>query len=386
MFFKSSIKSIMLRNVNKCNAHCLHCNIDETQIMSKTLTIKELDESLDKMKYYVSDRVQVVWEGGEVLLLPVSYYYEAYKVFKKYFPNCTFSMQTNFLKYDVKVDKMFKDIFNYNVSTSYDFFSSLRNIRGNSEKYKTKFFQNIKDYQDRNKYKPFIINIINSENQDKYNEIFDLRVENQFNIRLNHLYILGNAIQNKHLEMDISKYTLALKVLTERWLREDNNIILSPSLPLLEKYLFNKVGVLNECPFTSKCTGRFIALEPNGDVTNCIEFTNTNNYKFGNIFTDEISKVFHNKNVVSLSKRSVNLHEDCKKCRFLYACQGGCMATTYIETNDIYGKFPQCDTYMSIFEVFEKFDKEYLKSFYTHKNDNFSLMKEHHKFKPLFLK
>lgn len=382
MFFKKSIKSIMLRNVNKCNAHCLHCNIPESQVLSKTLTIKELDERLNKMQYYINDNVQVVWEGGEVLLLPTSYYYEAFEVFKKYFKSPSFSMQTNFLKYNEDIDKMFKEIFNYNVSTSYDFYSNLRNINGSVEKYKTKFFKNIKTYQEKNKYKPFIINILNSENEDKYNEIFDLCVENQYNLRINSLYILGNAENNKELEMSLDKYALAMKVLTKRWIEEDNNIVLVPSFALLEKYLFNKQGFINECPFTSKCTGAFIALEPNGNVTNCIEFTNTNQYMFGNVFVDDVEKIFKNKNVVSLSKRSVNLHEDCKKCKFLYACQGGCMATTFIETKDIYGKFPQCQSYKNIFGVFDEYDKEYLKKFYLYKQNNYTLMLEHNKYKP----
>lgn len=382
MFSKDSIKSIMLRNVNKCNAHCLHCNISEDQIMSKTLTIKELDERLNKMQYYINDNVQVVWEGGEVLLLPTSYYYEAWDVFKKYFKNPSFSMQTNFLKYNLEIDKMFKDIFNYNISTSYDFFSNLRNINGDVEKYKTRFFKNIKDYQEKNLYKPYLINILNSENEDKYNEIFDICVENQYNLRINNIYIQGNAENNPHLKLSLNKYAETMRVLTKRWLEEENNIVLVPSLPLLEKYLFNKQGHMNECPFTSKCTGNFISLEPNGDINNCIEFTNTKRYAFGNIFKDKVEDIFNNKNVVSLSKRSANLHKDCKNCKFLYACQGGCMATTYIETKDLYAKFPQCETYMNIFEVFEEFDKEYLKKFYLYKNNTFNLMKEHNNYKP----
>lgn len=371
MFHKKSLSVIMARSINKCNATCLHCNIPEEDIMNKTLSLEEYEEGLKKMEFYLRDEVLIIWEGGEVLLLPVDYYYKAYEITKKYIKKPSFSMQTNFLKYNPEIFKMYEEVFNFQVSTSYDFFSKLRNLNGNVEKYKNVFFKNIKQYQKDTNFKPYLINVVNFENQDKYNEIFDICREEEYNIRFNRLHMEGNALINDHLALNKEKYRETLTNLTKRWIEEDNNIIITPIYPMLEKYLFNINRNLQECPFTSKCTGQFISLEPDGKVSNCIELSNTKKFDFGNILKEDVEKVFKNKNVTELSKRTRKLHEDCKKCPYHYACQGGCMAMSVISEDNPFGKFEHCEAYLGVYKTFDKYDKDFLKEFYTEKKFNY---------------
>ena len=44
--------------------------------------------------------------------------------------------------------------------------------------------------------------------------------------------------------------------------------------------------------------------------------------------------------------------ESCKECDIKYFCKGGCRAAAYANTDNLWGKDPQCETYRALIRPF----------------------------------
>lgn len=377
MFKKKKLNVIMLRSTYKCNADCLHCGIPEN--VQIKMTHEKLETIFSKLAPYLSDDFQVIFSGGEALLLSPEYYYKSKEIIEKYAPKeFELSVQTNFLIYNEKTQKMFVEVFDNHVSTSYDFFSKLRNIKGDVEIYKKIFFENINKWRERNNKNLVIINMFNEENKDKYDEIFDIANKNRYLLKINHIHETGKALTNKDLlvkEGYYNEYNNTMIKMTKRILNEKPNFILMNTFLLLKQYLFPGNNI---CPNSKNCAGSFISIEPDGEIYNCNEMKDFDILKFGNLLEQSADEIFEkaNKNILAVSKRSVLIPEDCKVCPYLNSCHSGCMASRYSSSGNIYGKDPLCKYYKTTFEMFDKYDKKELKEFYLNQLDLFKYKKD----------
>ena len=84
--------------------------------------------------------------------------------------------------------------------------------------------------------------------------------------------------------------------------------------------------------------GRFIiAITTSGDVLPCPFFR----IKLGNIFTDDISKIWRENQTLTLLRDRNNLEENCGGCKYKILC-GGCRARAYVESGNVMGADPSC--------------------------------------------
>jgi len=69
----------------------------------------------------------------------------------------------------------------------------------------------------------------------------------------------------------------------------------------------------------------YVAVTPDGDIYPCHQFVGYNEYKMGNVWTDEfdttIQKTFANNNITTI--------DECSECWAKYYCGGGCAANNY---------------------------------------------------------
>jgi len=84
--------------------------------------------------------------------------------------------------------------------------------------------------------------------------------------------------------------------------------------------------------------GRFIvAITSSGDILPCPFFR----IKLGNIFTDDISKIWRENQNLALLRDRKNLEENCGSCKYKILC-GGCRARAYVESGNVMGADPSC--------------------------------------------
>src|SRR5690606_23572734 len=138
-------------------------------------------------------------------------------------------------------------------------------------------------------------------------------------------------------------YGRMLIELYDRWIRELPYFLITP----LDQMFKLSTGIEPEgqCPWTRRCGGRFVSIEPNGDLYNCGEFADLSDsrYRFGNVFqgTTQTTHVvnFHRRlpdsefaaaalsspGARAMKRRVATLPFDCTTCRHFNECEGGCM-------------------------------------------------------------
>lgn len=109
----------------------------------------------------------------------------------------------------------------------------------------------------------------------------------------------------------------------------------------------------NLCTQAPSCGSAF-ALESNGDLYNCDHYVYPEN-KLGNIYQTTIKAMNQSQqNIEFGQKKSTQLSNDCKQCRFIELCYGGCPKHRFMPTSQ--GETIQnylCPSYKKLFQSTE---------------------------------
>ena len=100
------------------------------------------------------------------------------------------------------------------------------------------------------------------------------------------------------------------------------------------------------CPFQSDCADVTLNLEPDGELFICYDMADSGQYSLGNAVTGEFKKDIWE----MLQLRKAKLHGDCKSCKWVEACHGGCMSEAIHYTGSPFGKTPHCGLWQTIFK------------------------------------
>ena len=98
------------------------------------------------------------------------------------------------------------------------------------------------------------------------------------------------------------------------------------------------------CQFAADCRN-YMVVEWNGDVYPC-DFHVTEEWKLGNVLTDDLDKMFNSKKFREFGARKRLWAADCEKCQFLPFCQGDCPKNRDPNTD----KSILCEGYKRFFE------------------------------------
>ena len=117
--------------------------------------------------------------------------------------------------------------------------------------------------------------------------------------------------------------------------------------------MFKKVigiDIEGHCPWTRKCGGKFIEIEPDGDIYNCSEFADySKKYCFGNLKEKSLPELLNSKPAKQIKRRVTQLPVSCQNCEHFDDCEGGCARDSALYNNGLYGKFHYCKTWKMVF-------------------------------------
>ena len=361
-----NIKILSVKVTRSCNATCTHCSANYN---SPKINLKNLKQSIDKVAKYVFNKCFIVFHGGEPMLMGVDFYKELIEYIEGKYPNKFFYvLQSNFLLYN---KKWFKLITKYKIltSTSYDFYSDIRNLGGNVKKYYDIWYKNIKKFQkDMSEYLntdfyPYVINIVNKQNHKKVKEIYEIAKKEKFNIRHNYFWKVGRGDKNaKKYYIEPEDYGKFLVETFNNYVKDiinntaDKNLIIYPIHYFYEKVRNPKSDF--ECPWINNCAGHFLLIENDGTIYNCHTFSDINKFSYGNIFEiDDLKEIILTENFQKIYQRRRKLPKECLSCKYYKYCQGGCMRDSYINERNfgnLYGKTWACEVWYMLFEYMEK--------------------------------
>lgn len=365
------IHTIIAKPTRDCNADCQYCSSPPDH--EGGWSVDEFKIMFDRVHSMLAEDATFIWHGGEPMLQGPKFYVEAYEYAKTIKPNIQFAMQSNLLLYTTKKwKKVFEDVFNGHVSTSFDPDEQNRTIKGKTEAYSNLFYKKIKLIYDDG-FRPLVIGTYTEETAHFGLKMYDKSIamgDGAFSLRFNYRYPAGRTFGDG-AAITPETYGEMLVNLYDRWIAELPSIMITPLDQMFRKCIDTSHS---SCPWTRKCGGKFIAIEPNGDVYNCGEFSDLKDpqYRFGNLLEGwiaskssetivnfyrkpKIEDNFANEMMATypvklMSRRRTNLPSDCKTCRHFQECEGGCMRDAELFNRGLGGKFYYCRSWKMVFD------------------------------------
>lgn len=84
------------------------------------------------------------------------------------------------------------------------------------------------------------------------------------------------------------------------------------------------------CLWSGDCMGRFITVEPNGDVAPCDKYIGAEGSILGNLTTESFGSVLSSPSLKMFADEAARAKQEMKSCRWFAVCQGGCPHDKYI--------------------------------------------------------
>ena len=354
---QQTIYVVVAKPTRVCNAHCTYCSSPPLEEMGENW---EPEWDFDTFKLYF-DKVYPhmiegafwIWHGGEPMLMGPDFYQKCYDYALSHMKQTgryiNFSMQSNMLGYNEKWKDIFFNVFGSSLSTSFDPDETNRTIKGSWENYSRIFKRSLDKIIDDG-FMPMVIGVYKEENAHLMHKIYDWslsRGEKSFPIRFNYCVPTGRQGDTGELISPIT-YGKTLIEVYDRWIKDVPNFTITP----LDQMFKKVIGMDGEghCPWTRRCGGRFLAIEPNGDVYNCIDFADYDKkYCFGNLKTDSVEQMLKTQPAIQIRRRKNQVPSSCMSCEHFDDCEGGCARDSVLYGKGMYGKFHYCHSWKMVF-------------------------------------
>lgn len=336
--------TVIIKPTNACNLRCSYCYNSYDQYSSHKMTVSIYRHFVELLsKEYA--RVQIIWHGGEPLLMGIPFYEECFTIQSTLtgsegtvFSN---AIQTN----ATLVDKDWCDFIKANsikVGISFDGPPFGLSGRGGSEK----ALQAITLLK-KEKINFGAIAVINSININHIDQIYDFFVSENIPVNLNCVFDAGKvANSNKSLLISEQEYIDAFSRVFMRWFSSDKKgrLKINP---------FDNIShALSGEPKTCETTGcmyRFLAIDSNGSLYPCGRFS-PESISLGHIHDyNRIWDIFDCEAYSDLVKKAIIRRKKCKEsCEIYPYCNGGCNADAMFSGDVTSNGYLQCVCYKKL--------------------------------------
>jgi len=265
---------IYLKPTNYCNVGCEHCFLSEDIRADKD---KMSLETVEKVAYFLKEAtektaikdVNILWHGGEPLLMPVDFYWKAGEILDRILPNHTESIQTSLIPYKPEFKDLILQRFDGFISSSVDF--SNRKLKNSPFSYQELWLKKLE--QARNDgidmgvvCTPTKMDVmLAKERMDWFleNDLYSLAFNryNQFGVQFGQ-FMPDRPNNKEHAQFLIKIFDYLVGMLES----EKENI------PYIQTVNAAFGGVLYDLPgdrWGTKCQSSFMVIEPDGNLNTC---------------------------------------------------------------------------------------------------------------------
>ena len=347
---RPSVSVVIVKPTKSCNAGCTYCSAPPEVNGSGKWTLDLWKQYFDKIQPGLMERGVVIWHGGEPMLMGPDFFRAAHEYAWSKMPNLRFSMQTNLLLYS---KQRWKELFEVDmrgsVSTSFDPDQRHREYKGSTELY-TRLFMSRLEMAVDDGFRPVVIGTYTEDTIHTAFEMYDwslARGDRGVSLRFNYRYPAGRVAEEGET-LTPETYGKTLIALYDRWIVDMPSFGIVP----LDQMFMKTIGMeSSRCPWMNDCAGRFLEIEPNGDVYNCSEFADLDDpeFRFGNLDEHDLAHLMSSPAAVMLRRRRYDLPADCKVCPHFRECEGGCMRDSVLYGRGLGGKFYYCRSWKMVF-------------------------------------
>ncbi|MCI9503056.1 MAG: anaerobic sulfatase maturase [Hungatella sp.] len=343
-----------------CDMRCRYCfyadeqenrSVSSRGIMSKETMRKIMDRALK----YADGYCTVAFQGGEPTLAGLDFYEDL----AKYMAACEnpkrirfqYAIQTNGLKIDETWARFWAEN-RYLVGVSLDgpkeIHDKYRRDRGGKGTY-NQIMSGIrlleKYHVDYN-----ILTVVTSASARSGQKIYNFFKKNKMEYQqyIECLDPLGEAPGGQEFSLTPGQYEVFLKSMFDAWYLD-----VKAGKAVYNRYFENLMLIFDghmpeSCNMRGIC-GKQWVIEADGSTYPC-DFYALDQWLLGNIREDSFEDMDRRREELGFIRWSEKIHEDCRQCRWLNLCRGGCRRNREPVTEDSTGKNYFCDAYKGFFE------------------------------------
>lgn len=311
--------TVIVKPTLDCNVHCRHCYHRPSEC-SKEIMSREILEKTIRLTKEGYDLSRYIWHGGEPLLVPMSFYKDAFAIQKKYYGKMGTdnTIQTNGTLLNQRFIEFCKTN-RVNLGVSYEGEYG-RGLRPDLD---DKHVESMIKYMVDKKHMFLISATIHGGNVNDMDAIYERCKSVGASLSFNPVINLGCAEDNPDLVLDPDIYVKNSIELFDKWIHDvDVKIPVLPFYPYVMTILDGTPNI-SDCPHAS-CLTRWICVYPNGDVYPCGKAC-PKDFCMGNIMdVDTIGDLFESQGFRNILVGSIERRNKCKSCEIYQYCNGGC--------------------------------------------------------------
>lgn len=335
----------------KCNLRCKYCYYLEKKDLYPASNSQMSDELLEKfIKEYIESQpvsdVVFVWHGGESLLRPVSFYKKVLKLQSQYRggKNIINTLQTN----GTLLNREWCEFFSSNgwlIGLSIDGPEFIHDAFRKTQNMKGTFKSVMEGIERLNKHKVEwnILATVNSLNGDYPVETYKFFKSLgtpfiQFTPVVERYESNGKLLSGKDEGIVVADFSVNPKQwghylisMYDEWVKQDVGTVF---VQLFDSTLANWMGMTPGVCTMARTCGNAPAIEFNGDVYSCDHFVFPQ-YYLGNLKKRSLVEMVLDPRQQRFGfDKSQTLPAQCKKCEYLFACNGECPRNRFVVTAD----------------------------------------------------
>ncbi len=334
--------TIIFRVTNNCNLDCVYCydkknhsNIyNESKIIKSN--IKSIVSTIEKIWINKSIKANLIFHGGEPLLVNANTYRLLIEEIIKLYPNASFSIQTNGTLLSKEHIRIFKK-YNVNIGISLDGCNEQQNqfrIYSNGKNCFNKVMEKIELLKNE-KARFGIIITLTKAILGHERELYDFIAANRLRCNIRPAFLSDNNIKNFALTNE--EYSIFFKNLFDIWLNDDRKIDLTQINEMYEEFAkcLDNNKTYGNCSTCGECFGKFISLDAIGNIYSCNRTYENEKFYYGNINNMTREELALKCDELNKIRKSYLEGSKCKDCALFNECHGGCPANAYTLHKDI---------------------------------------------------
>lgn len=343
--------TIIFKPTESCNARCTYCDVVWKPVSKKTMSFdtlelifKRIDEYLTS---YPNEEVDLVWHGGEPLLLGVEYFKKALELqntrCRSTCARIHHAVQTNLTLMSQKFIDVFRQLGINSVGTSYDPHPGMRGLGQNcdSEKYNREFYKGLELLRMNNFAWGFIYVVTKyslTNPIDIFHHLSNLSVGKGFSM----MPVLTYGSNASDVAISPHEYVDFLGAIFPVWYQHRIRFPNVDPFSSLYNNITKKQKSLS-CNDSGTCATSHIYIGPQGEVSQCGRSADWDIIWYGTIHDHMLFEIISDprKDIFNL-RNKILLEGECAGCRFWWLCHGGCPLDSFPKHNDLLHKSEWC--------------------------------------------
>lgn len=334
-----------------CNSNCSYCDAINNKECADFMSLKVMEKLLfrvnEYLAYFLDEKIQLIWHGGEPFLLGVNFFQKIYesqeRICSTTKDRIDHAVQSNLTLFTEKFVPVLKQLNISQLGSSYDPEDHVRGFGADIDTmmYNKKFMSGEMIVYN-NEMTSGVIYVVTKKTLKDPMKIFhflnNLKPGGGFS--LNPVLIYENDIHN--LAITPEEYVDFLGAIFPHWWEHQDRY---SSIQPFNNYKDNIIDNKNSfgCVDSGSCTFHHFNVNTDGDISQCGRASDWKILDYGNIFKTSLIDTLKDPRRVELDKRVTYLKDnDCKNCRFWNLCHGGCPLDAWSIDKNIFQKTPWC--------------------------------------------